>query len=64
MTRHESERRDSIMVRINELGSLMGEEGYQEFYDSMVTSGRPLSEFNDDELERYKNIMEKEMMKK
>jgi len=59
----ENERRDKIMVRVEELKDLMGEDVYGKFYHEMVTSGRPLSEFDDDELERYKNLMEKGMDK-
>jgi len=52
--------KESIMVRINEIRSFMGEESYLKFYNETVTSGRPLNEFEDDELERYASILEKE----
>jgi len=51
--------REKMMIRINEMKNIMGESEYKTFYDDMVPSGRELSEFGDDELKRYANLMEK-----
>jgi len=39
----------------------MGENGYKKFYEGMVPSKRSLSEFDDDELERYSRLMERDI---
>lgn len=52
--------RDRTMIRISEIRGIMGLEKYHVFYEDKVESGRPITEFSDEELSRYLEVLEGE----